>query len=819
MYGQQGNSQGGSRSERLSSDADTERCNSPALSSSAAVLHITGTRKNRAMSNPVRQTRASMLRAEANKKLTESKARATSDAKRRASKPLDRDLRPGGCGEGSSALAVPSTRHTLPNGFEVGDPFTENTPTKIPPVSKRFRSDLVAATASLDHEVSPSVSSNRNRVTTTTITATTSNKNRHSSFDPCWRRHGSPSENTQISITSSLLTTPGKYALISRVDTVNAQLLREMSGGSRYSSYCPPTGQEEYVARYGNATIATAVARAQMVDCGKPLPSPESPKAQEGSAPSRRTSLSDGSVVLDPSDHLPPKRLAAQAAGSRRSAGRPEIGDQIDNTHAKRVRPAPAANASRIHTGKAPMTLSEQQRKILGRDAGIEATAIRPDIYTRLAVHPPLRPAGPSGIGTGAAVRLQRSRDTSATIPAAGAAAARGGEAPAPIQRLPIKKAASTARPPRRSPTVESPCKTRPSLHPPAKKPVPLGFKSNNPRANQARDPERKSPVQQAPALVEKPQAVKASPNGAEHKAHRQQQKTQGPRAPGAAGPSPEQLFALENPTGIPMPPLPPAPLADITRLGVAKNPRPSLGRRWLSRKTPSKVVGAITTTTPTFGDQKENVPPSSHLAPDPALPDAQSGGRSKKHLGLKNIFHKSPRDSHGSRFSGRGFLGLGGAPDGGPATQTAPDATPKPFGFSKDEVNQLKSQLRSHCPAVDGGMNTVIGRYYTSPLPSYDQSPSRDVRNGNPIGVAMELIHAASKERDRAQSERMFQLSEIMVDAVTKSHEASAASEVAKRASQEAELANVEVSLKLRQCVAWVQDWKRMAAKVMLAR
>ena len=778
------------------------------------------------MSNPVRQTRASMLRAEANKKLTEARARTTSDAKRRASKPLDRDSRPGGCGEDSSALAVPSTRHTLPNGFEVGDPFTENTPTKIRPVSKRFRSDLVAATASLDHEASP-VSFNRNRptttitTTTTTTTTTNNNKNRHSSFDPCWSRPGIPPENTQISITSSLLTTPGKYALISRVDTVNAQLLREMSGGSRYSSHCPPTDQEEYVTRYRDATIATAVARAQMVDCGKPLLSPESPKAQERSAPSRRTSLSDGSAVPDASDCLPPKRLAAQAAGSRRSAGRPEIGDQIDNTHATRARPAPAANASRIHTGKAPIALSEQQRKILGRDAGIEATAIRPDIYTRLAVSPPLLPAGPPGIGTGAAVRLQRSRDSSATIPAAGAAAAaRGGEAPAPIQRLPAKKAASTARPPRRSPTVESPCKTKPSLHPPAKKPVPLGFKSNNPEANQARDPEGKSPVQQAPAPAKKPQAAKASPNGAEHKAQRQQQqKTYGLRAPGAAGPSPEQLFALENPTGIPMPPLPPAPLADITRLGVAKNPRPSLGRRWLSRKTSPKVVGATTTTTTTFGDQKENVPPSAHLAPDAALPDAQSGGRSKKHLGLKNIFHKSPRDSHGSHFSGKGFLKFGKTPEGEPAAQTAPGATPKPFGFSKDEVNQLKSQLRSHCPAGDGGMNTVIGRYYTSPLPSYDQSPSRDVRNGNPIGVAMELIHAASKERDRAQSERMFQLSEIMVDAVTKSHEASAASEVAKRASQEAELANVEVSLKLRQCVAWVQDWKRMAAKVMLAR
>ena len=226
----QGDSQGGGRSEQLSGGVDTERCKSPALPSSAAVLHIAGTRKNRALSNPIRQTRASMLRAEANKKLAETKARTASDAKRRASRPLDRDPRPGGCGEDSSAMAVPSARHVPPNGFEVGDPFTENTPTRIRLVSRRFRSDPdpVAAKASLDREESPSNSSNRNRATTTI--------NRNASVDPFWSRPGMPSDNTQISIASSLLTTPGKYALISRVDTVNAQLLREMSGGSHYNS-------------------------------------------------------------------------------------------------------------------------------------------------------------------------------------------------------------------------------------------------------------------------------------------------------------------------------------------------------------------------------------------------------------------------------------------------------------------------------------------------------------------------------------------------------------------------------------------------------
>jgi len=750
--------------------------------------HTQVPRKIRASSNPVRQTRASMLRAQMNQR-SSSMASKTTSAKKGGS---HLDLTKSKNGSGPS----PGHRLTSPNGFEESDPFTEKSTSTVQQqhISRKAPSPM-----------------NEDR------------RPNEDSINLSWSGQSLLKSETQISITSSLLSTPGRTPLIERVDTVNACLFWDLSESFEGSlvGYATKSSDDFQFGERRNrdAAVATSFTGARMVNIGDGARRNSyhgSPKANKELSTSRTMSLTNnprpGAIIASF------KKSAAAEAPSTEKVDREEKFE--GDTRLARDMPRGngiAANDSGVR--KPSLTIAQQKRIILGRDSSNE-TSSTPDhqTYTRLN---PSRNANPSTAGTKKVVHSQRNQ-----------VSARKGSTP--NQPQPIgKKAVSTARLPRRSPTVETPTKKnnlRQPMFPAAKKPAPLSKMPINVVSPNAPSQKLKKPMQQAVAAsrnkVSPVDHISASRNNdtqadhisdsrnkvpqvdqVDHSTVHRNQRAYGLRSPDL---SPEQRYVIENPTGIPIPHTKSKPLADISGLGVSKNPRPSLGLKWLGLKGAAKspnlgVEG--------FRNQKENVRPSTLSVPSPGnVLDREPSSKSKKHLGIKEWFHKSPRNSHGSHFSGKSFLKFGKPAEGKPAPVKASELSTG-YGFTTEEVENLKTQLKTDCPGGDGGMNTVAGRYYSEKVPSFDESPSRDEKDGNPIAVAMELIHSARVEPDKAKSKRLFALSKIIVEAVTKSHDARVACVEAKKACTIAELANAEVNLKLHECVAWVQAWKNMMA------
>lgn len=238
--------------------------------------------------------------------------------------------------------------------------------------------------------------------------------------------------------------------------------------------------------------------------------------------------------------------------------------------------------------------------------------------------------------------------------------------------------------------------------------------------------------------------------------------------------------------------------LVDITEIGSASNPRVTPGGcTWLGGT--SRILGPMVGSLIHTDSQKEN----SRICIDKKqhpLQSTSSGTVRSKSGPLENFVgwfsRGSPKFSH---TESGGFLKY--------ATIRKNKERSSPVThhgeFSQDEVVNLMKRLSAQIPQTPDGkkaFNGLGGRYYTSNIPSLDESPSKDEKKRNPIAVCMDLINAASNEPQSARREKLLQMSRVMVDAVSKSRDAECAAEEAEIAAKRAEVAFLETRKHLAQ-------------------
>ncbi|KAH8150858.1 uncharacterized protein LAJ45_05039 [Morchella importuna] len=248
--------------------------------------------------------------------------------------------------------------------------------------------------------------------------------------------------------------------------------------------------------------------------------------------------------------------------------------------------------------------------------------------------------------------------------------------------------------------------------------------------------------------------------------------------------------------------------LVDITEIGSASNPRvtPS-GCTWFGGT--SRILGPMVGSLIHTDSQKEN----SRICIDKkqhSLQSTSSGTARSKSGPLENfvgwLSRGSPKFSH---TESGGFLKYA------TIRKNKERSSPvTPHGeFSQDEVVNLMKRLSAQIPQTPDGkkaFNGLGGRYYTSNIPSLDESPSKDEKKRNPIAVCMDLINAASNEPQSARREKLLQMSRVMVDAVSKSRDAECAAEEAEMAAKRAERAFLETRKHLAQMTELMKNKKQ---------
>jgi hypothetical protein len=143
-------------------------------------------------------------------------------------------------------------------------------------------------------------------------------------------------------------------------------------------------------------------------------------------------------------------------------------------------------------------------------------------------------------------------------------------------------------------------------------------------------------------------------------------------------------------------------------------------------------------------------------------------------------------------------------------STPSVTQHAPAPlYTISKEEIQTLISSLSAQLAYNTDGFTSLGGKYYTTNIPSLDESPSRDEKEKNPIAVCMDLITSASNEQCLETREQLLVMAKILVDVVSKSRDAECASEEAKLASFRAEQAAMEVRTRLAEVVEVIRSWR----------
>ncbi|KAI5856816.1 hypothetical protein BZA05DRAFT_459823 [Tricharina praecox] len=747
--------------------------------------------------------------------------------------------------EGANTNLGPQTARKKKTGFEDDDPFLD-APGQRSPIPPRFAEALAAQNGV------PAV-------------------NDPKTGEPKPLVPELPQSLSKISIASSLISTPGKYPIGFNIDEENAHLFqRSMTGDTNKTVGTMSTTDSfaiaqtaqmlEGVQREGGA-LPDGISGDRLVKLGK-RPSKPRPTSFSGS-PSKPTAFqhrrstsadSKSSKLGRPDPHkrgslLPVKEIVDTSV---KSGKKPVVAARPTTAEMSFIRKEQAAltniqlqQKSNIQnwTGTLDQATETQMKSSKGGPIAVPNDAsARPSDRDQQRLQKPVgfesklkRTSLPRGTASSAA---KKTSNTSTSVnPTKGSIRQRPTNGVTPeITNKGTGHVRVGVRVNRRSSNTPagkaraSPGSRRPTNMPIAKPPV-LGNKSIN----------IKSPVQQTPTTLKRDANVtgRGLPPGFSGPSRKENQGAQGklstavpsitPRLGQKSSTpklSPDNTF-LRNSPGSSIPRRSPQPLADISGIGASKNPRvnttTSANRKWLGLKkvpklgpttpcTPYEKIPAFYTAT-----DKENVDPLKHQIPA----SAEQGTKSKKRLGVINWFRDNRasrqsgdnRNSTQSRLSGKSFPKFGkfcatGSASGRKSPEHGvPDASNPEFNITQEQVDTLKNRLSANYLSPQ---NTVGGQYFSKNVPTIDESPTRDEKEGNPIKVCIELITSASVEKNPVVKEHLFMLSQVMVTAVTMSRDAQCASQKAKVASDEAQLATAKVFVKLHSVVEMLQDWKK---------